>query len=193
MWLTNTNVMIEVRSSIGELATRLQEILSAIERLEKAPQKGLQSCKGPENLKAMSQRLESKILEALDEKDRRHTEAIEQTQVLLFNVGRQLEDTHQVMTSMSKDIKNLHDRQTSLENHIRECEAALKGCDDKVPTITEIDDGATLLNDGRITRSMSKKRTKSIAIKKVVKPRDTAITRTIIPWEEVEMYYASEL
>lgn len=131
-------------------------------------------------------------MDALDTKHQSTTQSMEQAQELLFNIGRQLEDTHQVMTSMSKDINLLNQRQSSLEKEIKECKAALTTVDNS-PILPVVDDGSTLLNDGPITRSMSKKRTRGIATKKVTKPRDTALTRTIIPWEEVEMYYASEV
>lgn len=132
-------------------------------------------------------------MDALDTKHQSTTQSMEQAQELLFNIGRQLEDTHQVMTSMSKDINRLNQRQSSLEKEIKECKAALTTGADNSPILPVVDDGSTLLNDGPITRSMSKKRTRGIATKKVIKPRDTALTRTIIPWEEVEMYYASEV
>lgn len=133
-------------------------------------------------------KLEKKITKSLEEDQQTTTKSTDQTHELLFNVSRQIEDTHQVMISMSKDITALYDRQTSLEKCI-----ANYGDIARSSSVILPDDEPTL-NDGPITRSMSK-RTRSTASrpKKVVKPRDSTIARTIIPWEEVDMYYASEI
>ncbi|QLQ81158.1 hypothetical protein HG537_0E05130 [Torulaspora globosa] len=176
----------EFRSSISELGSQL----STLEKLAKESQK---SCKGANGHDRALKKMETNIMDALDTKHESTTRSIEQVQELLFNIGRQLEDTHQVMTSMCKDINRLNQRQSSLEKEMKECKAAFTTEVEHSPIVPVIDDGSTLLNDGPITRSMSKRRTRGITTKKVIKPRDTAVTRTIIPWEEVEMYYASEV
>lgn len=109
-------------------------------------------------------KLEKKIIKSLEEDQQTTTKSTDQTHELLFNVSRQIEDTHQVMISMSKDITALYDRQTSLEKCI-----ANYGDIARSSSVILPDDEPTL-NDGPITRSMSK-RTRSTASrpKKVVK------------------------
>lgn len=187
-------MLAEFRSSITGLGSQLAGQLSALEKLAKDSQRNPPVCKGLVGYEKALKKLGIDIRKDLDEKHESTAKSIEQTQELLFNIGRQLEDTHLVMTSLSKDMNRLNERQFALEKEIKDCEAALRsGGPDCSPVTSAIDDGSTLLNDGPITRSMSKRRPKSITVKKVVKPRDTAVTRTIIPWEEVEMCYDSEI
>lgn len=180
-----TQADIEVRKSIEEVGSRLEKQVGVLEGRTKATRTF--------DYEGEFKKFEKRIAKSLDEKQKCITRSIEQTQELLFNVSRQMEDTHQVMTSMSKDIATLNGKHTLLEQRILNYKFGARSSSVGLPTL-ETDDEHTLLNEGPVTRSKSK-RTKSAAPRhnKVAKPRDTTVARTIIPWEEVDMYYASEI
>lgn len=197
--------MTEIRSFISELGTHLEEQLKNMERnAETAPP--------PPTPKEVDygadlKKLEKNIIKSLELKQKSAATSFEYTQNLLFNVGRQLEDTHQVIVSMSRDINTINFKQASLEVRLKQCECATSCNSSKSKDGTNEAHlhGTTLsgdtseenkLNDGPVTRSMSKRKKKDpecIPLNKISKRRDLGTTRTIIPWEEVDRYYSSEI
>lgn len=152
-------------------------------------------------------KLEKSIIKSLELKQQSAAQSFECTQNLLFNLGRQLEDTHQVIVSMSRDINTINFKQASLEVRLKQCEYATNcnleksrdGANDANLHGTTLSGDTSEQNksiDGPITRSMSKRKKKDpecIPFKKISKRRDLGTTRTIIPWEEVDRYYSSEI
>lgn len=173
--------LIELTKLVEKLGSRVEKHMSVMERQVKAF--------GNNDWGSEFKKVEKKLTKCLEEKQQTTTKYIDQTHELLFNVSRQLEDIHQVLTSMSRDVTMLNNKQISLEQRMANHEVVARRNSGSL-----LDDEPTLLNDGPITRSMSKK-TKISAPrpKKVTKPRDTTVARTIIPWEEVDMYYTSEI
>lgn len=165
-----------------------------------------------DTIRKYSEICSDKIIKSNEQKQDKMTRSLEFSQGMLLSFGTQLEDIHSILTSISLDVKNLDQRQSALEDIIiNKKELSFDISNDTINL-----HGTTLGNDeseshiadvsntnGPITRSKSRvhkarntSKPSAILEDKIVKKtarRDLTVVRTIIPWEEIDTYYSSEL
>ncbi|EDO19182.1 hypothetical protein Kpol_1050p39 [Vanderwaltozyma polyspora DSM 70294] len=154
------------------------------------------------------------LLQEFDARFDEIMKSVDTTQDLVINCGKQLESIFGVMVSVSTEIKNLSDRQTTLEELVKqkaEFQITRKFSNDSCLLVgTTLEEDHTTATRCKATRSPVKGRlrtrlqkqnktqtmgndSKIIAKKQHPNRRDLTIARTIIPWEEIDTYYSSEL
>ncbi|CCE61562.1 hypothetical protein TPHA_0A04870 [Tetrapisispora phaffii CBS 4417] len=128
------------------------------------------------------------------------TESLNFMNGMIFNFNNQLESVNKILGNMSSNLKSINDRQVHLENMFSQQKIAN---DDTNASIQQLQ-GTTLNNEiyekvcynknsmmleipstkiGAITRSKAA----------IVKRQETKTNRNIIPWDELNMNYSSEL